>query len=105
MITEQVVGGTSSPRCGRTNDVFDSNGVLARQIPEAAYHAADEVFDQDLVIGHGDELHLALCAASPHIRLNEIDRLLSAVGGMASVAEVMRFLDGQRNALRLLMTD
>lgn len=76
---------------------------LGKRVPDEAYRAADEVFEQDLV-GDVDELKLALDAASPYIRADEIDRHLPALAEMETVAEVIRYLTGQRTLLSLFTT-
>src|ERR1700754_3534348 len=75
-----------------------------RRVPQEAYLAADEVLDCDLDDRDSDpravdELWLGLGAAPPHIRLDEIDRLLDVVRGCTSVTDVIVALQEQRNVL------
>jgi hypothetical protein len=106
LITEQVVtageGSEMGAATARSADVAADPPGLGKRVPDAAYAAADEVFEQDLV-GEGDELMAALAAASPYIRADEIDRHLPVLAQMDSVAEVIRYFEGQRTLLDLFI--
>jgi hypothetical protein len=70
-----------------------------RRVPPAAYLAADSAFEGD--DEGSDELARALSAADPYIRMDEIDRHLPTLSAMGSVAEIVRYLTGQRDLLAL----
>lgn len=84
--------------------VLSVDEASLRRVPLEAYLAADDVLDCDLDDRDCDpravdELWLGLRAAAPHIRLDEIDRLLDVVRGCASVTDVIVALQEQRNVL------
>jgi hypothetical protein len=88
----------------REKAILSVDEASLRCVPLEAYLAADDVLDCDLDDRDTDpravdELWLGLRAAAPHIRLDEIDRLLDVVRGCDSVTDVIVALQEQRNLL------
>lgn len=62
---------------------------IAWPVPRAAYLAADAAFNSPTWTPDRDELAEALDAAAPHIRMNELERLIRHIGVRASEIPLM----------------
>lgn len=71
-------------------------------VPYAAWLAADRAWESSPATG--DELHTALAAADPHIRLDELEYLAQEAAIEAAIVPLWRFWrrSGPRAVLRLL---
>lgn len=80
---------------------------FARRVPMEAYLDADAVLDfelddRDRDPSAPDELWQALRRAAPHIRIDEINRLLSLVPPQD--VQVIAFLRGQRDVIQRVIS-
>lgn len=71
-------------------------------VPHAAWLAADKAYELEGLPLWEDELHHALVAASPHIRIAELDDLLRA---LAVRAAQIPLLGRRNNAQRQVLED
>jgi hypothetical protein len=113
LISPSVVG--AGVAAGKRENVVGSEDITSG-VPYAAWLAADHAFDDDSRACEGDELHRALAAASPHIRIDELDGLLQeltlrlvrvpllgkkANGARVALDEVIQLLIERKSALEV----